>query len=143
MDLADEQIAAHAADLGRAASTTPMHGTLLAIRYLFTSIPVSSYEAVSTAEERRVAFHRALHIVESVWGVTAIVLAAAAPEGAVGGTIDTEEARALVFTAGDVEMDTVGEGEGSGGFIHKIILSATWRAMKEAGYVHPPDHERC
>lgn len=133
MDLAEAQIAAHAADLGRAATTSPMHGTLLALRHLFVSIPIASYESLSTTAERRATFVRALRIVEQVWNVTRIVLAASAPEGS--GATDTEEARALTFVDGDVDMEAVDEGEGSGGPMHKVILSATWRAMKEAGYV--------
>lgn len=136
MDLADEQILAHAADLSKAASSSPMHGTLLALRHLFLAIPTGAYDSISTVDERRAVFLRALGIVERVWEVTKVVLAASAPEGSTGAT-DTEEARALIFTDGDVEMDAVEEsdGAGSGGPKHKIILSATWRAMKEAGYV--------
>ena len=135
MDLADAQIAAHASDLGKAASTSPMHGTLLALRHHFTSIPVASFAALATTAERRETFLRALRIVEQVWSVTRIVLAASAPEGSVGGAIDTEEARALTFVGDDVELETAAEeGSGSGGPMHKVILSATWRAMKEAGY---------
>lgn len=129
MDLADIQLASHATDLGRAAFTTPMHGTLLALRHLLVSIPITSFDTLSTDVERRVIFHRALSIVERVWDVTAPVLAASAPEGAAE-TTDTEEARALRFEEGDVDIEA---GDGSGGPMHKIILSATWRAMKEAG----------
>ncbi|KAI5474356.1 DNA polymerase gamma subunit 1 [Pseudohyphozyma bogoriensis] len=135
MDLAESQLAAHASDLGRAASTTPMHGTLLALRHLFVSIPVTSFASLSTPEARRKVFLRALAIVEKVWEVTSPVLAASAPEG-VGVdavVVDTEEARALVIEGGtEAEGVEEEEAEGSGGPMHKIILSATWRAMKEA-----------
>ena len=137
MDLAESQLEAYNQDLVRAASSTPMHGTLLALRHLFASIPLPAFEALSTEIERRDLFARALAIVERVWDVTAPVLAASAPEGAAESTTiaDTEEARAIRFEeSGDVEPgDIAEEADGHGGPTHKIILSATWRAMKEAG----------
>ncbi|SGZ26074.1 BQ5605_C024g09829 [Microbotryum silenes-dioicae] len=142
MDLADAQLAAHEADLGRAASTSPMHGTLIALRHLFISIPLASLDRLSSVEERRALFHRALAILERVWSVTSPVLAASAPEGvtesqkaaAEAMVTDTEEARALRFEGDDVEMEGPEDlADGVGGPMHKVILSATWRAMKEAG----------
>ncbi|SCV70448.1 BQ2448_1842 [Microbotryum intermedium] len=142
MDLADAQLAAHEADLGRAAWTSPMHGTLIALRHLFISIPLASLDRLSSVEERRALFHRALAIVERVWSVTSPVLAASAPEGVTESqkaatdamVIDTEEARALRFEDVDVEMGGPEDlADGVGGPMHKVILSATWRAMKEAG----------
>lgn len=132
MDLADIQLTTYEADLARAASTTPMHGTLLALRHLFVSIPSSSISTLTSLETRRALFARALAIVERVWEGTRVVLATSAPEGATEVT-DTEEARALRFEGPqeDAEMDG-GDAEGNGGPMHKIILSATWRAMKEA-----------
>lgn len=138
LSLASHQLDLHSADLARAASTSPMHGTLLSLRHLFSSIPLASFATLSTPAERRALFVRALKIVERVWEVTAPVLAASAPEGKAE-TTDTEEARALRVESGAAAAPEDGEGmmvaDGSGGPMHKIILSATWRAMKEAGYV--------
>ena len=130
MDLADIQLLAHEVDLGRAASTTPMHGTLSALHHLFTSVPPSYLSTLGTPASRRAIFVRALGIVEKVWDVTKVVLAAASPEGPEG-AIDTEEARALTVEMGeaDVEIDA----DWTGGPMHKVVMSATWRAMKEAG----------
>ncbi|GAA6027127.1 hypothetical protein JCM8097_002413 [Rhodosporidiobolus ruineniae] len=152
LDLTEQQLSHYSANLAEAAHAAPMHGTLLALRHLFVSIPVSSYESLSTQEERRAIFHRALGVIRRVWEVTSPVLAAKAPEGteaeklqAEEGEADTEEARAIRFErkekkaaadaaqAGEEEQDDFEVAEGSGGPQHKIILSACWRAMKEAG----------
>lgn len=138
MDLADVQILAYANNLGRAASTTPMHGTLLALRHLLVSLPPLLLSALPPNEVRAM-FHRALGIAERVWDVTKVVLATSAPEGNSGAAIDTEEARALTFEGEngdeDTEMEEGGEedADGTGGPMHKIVLSGTWRAMKENG----------
>ena len=128
MDLLELQLEVYAVDLGRAAATTPIHGTLLTLRQLFSTLPASLSAA------HRPLFLRALAIVERVWEVTKVVLAAQAPEGPmVDGVTDTEEARALMVEAGTDADDVKPEVEGTGGPMHKILLSATWRAMKEAG----------
>ncbi|GAA5998529.1 tRNA methylation protein TRM732 [Rhodotorula paludigena] len=136
LDLVEQQLSHYAADLAQASAVAPMHGTLLALRHLFISIPSASYDALSTPEERRALFHRALDVVKRVWDVTAPVLAAKAPEGSgAEGEADNEEARAIGFERqGGAETDEgdVGD-EGTGGPQHKVILSACWRAMKEAG----------
>ncbi|GJN90356.1 hypothetical protein Rhopal_003367-T1 [Rhodotorula paludigena] len=136
LDLVEQQLSHYAADLAQASAVAPMHGTLLALRHLFISIPSASYDALSTPEERRALFHRALDVVKRVWDVTAPVLAAKAPEGSgAEGEADNEEARAIGFERqGGAEADEgdVGD-EGTGGPQHKVILSACWRAMKEAG----------
>ncbi|KAM0786330.1 hypothetical protein ACM66B_001803 [Microbotryomycetes sp. NB124-2] len=138
MDLLETQIATYRQDLAHAASTTPMHGTILALRHLFVSIPLPAFDRLSTADERRALFVRALRLVESVWDVTSPVLAASAPEGTAeleAQAADTEEARAVLIaeTDGDGADDIVEGTAGHGGPMHKIILSATWRAIKEAG----------
>jgi hypothetical protein len=132
MDLAEYQLDLHSTDLARAAATQPMHGTLLTLRHFFVSLPLQG--TTTTNAERRVIFLRALEIVERVWEVSSVVLAATAPEGETG-TAGNEEERAQ-----GVDLDGE-DGEGSGGPIHKLILSATWRAMKEARYVRI--HSRC
>ncbi|GAA5977823.1 hypothetical protein JCM11641_006083 [Rhodosporidiobolus odoratus] len=147
LDLTEQQLSHYSANLAEAASAAPMHGTLLALRHLFISIPVSSYDALSTPEERRALFHRALGVIRQVWEVTSPVLAAKAPEGQGEGEeegaeeADTEEARAIRFEKdkGEEAAEPAGEedgevlADGTGGPQHKIILSACWRAMKEAG----------
>ncbi|GAA5841760.1 hypothetical protein JCM9279_003095 [Rhodotorula babjevae] len=158
LDLIEQQLSHYHADLAQAAATAPMHGTLLALRHLFVSIPPHALdgELLSTPDERRALFHRARDVVQRVWDVTSPVLAARAPEGGAAdasgdeGEADNEEARALRFErekkqaaaaaagpgAGAADADEEEDVEiaaGSGGAQHKIILSACWRAMKEAG----------
>ncbi|GEM08658.1 proteophosphoglycan ppg4 [Rhodotorula toruloides] len=136
LDLADQQLSQYSVNLATAASRTPMHGTILALRHLFVSVPAASYSTLSPADDRRQIFHRTLGVIKRVWDVTSPVLAAKAPEGAGADDADTEEARAIRFErqalAGNGE-DKSEAAEGTGGTQHKIILSACWRAMKEAG----------
>ncbi|GAA5867264.1 hypothetical protein JCM8547_003140 [Rhodosporidiobolus lusitaniae] len=140
LDLTTQQLSHYSSNLAEAAGAAPMHGTLLALRHLFISIPVSSNDTLSTPDERRALFHRALGVIRQVWEVTSPVLAARAPEGTEGeeaeeGEADTEEARAIRFERKKKQEDDEEReeilAEGSGGPQHKIILSACWRAMKE------------
>ncbi|GAA6058973.1 hypothetical protein JCM10212_001683 [Sporobolomyces blumeae] len=140
LDLAGQDLALYEANLGHAASTIPMHGTILALRHLFISIPSASYHMLSSPEDRRALFHRALDVVKRVWDVTAPVLAAKGlEEAAKEGEADTEEARAIKVQAlaekGPDPADDDGEyaeAEGMRGPQYKIILNACWRAVKEA-----------
>ncbi|BGP09501.1 hypothetical protein JCM10049v2_005374 [Rhodotorula toruloides] len=136
LDLVEQQLSQYSVNLASAASRTPMHGTILALRHLFISIPAASYAKISSADSRRQIFHRTLGVIKRVWDVASPVLAAKAPEGNGGDDVDTEEARAIRFErqamAGNGE-DESEAAEGTGGTQHKIILSACWRAMKEAG----------
>ncbi|GAA6057628.1 hypothetical protein JCM3770_005003 [Rhodotorula araucariae] len=136
LDLIEQQLSHYRADLAQAAAVAPMHGTLLALRHLFISIPLRAYDALSSLDDRRALFHRAFAVVQRVWDVTAPVLAAKAPEGGAAEEADNEEARAIRFereVAAQEEGDDEDVAEGTGGPQHKIILSACWRAMKEAG----------
>lgn len=136
MDLAETQLDVYASDLAKAATTQPIHGVLLSLRHLFSSLPLNSPLLSNT--ERRIGFLRALRIVERVWDVSAVVLAATAPEGSTGATVDLEEARVLKYVGveeGEGEGDDANDSGSNGGPMDKQILSATWRAMKEAGYV--------
>ncbi|GAA5888047.1 hypothetical protein JCM5296_005415 [Sporobolomyces johnsonii] len=145
LDLAEHELSQYSTDLARAASTIPMHGTLLALRHLFISIPPSAFDTLSNPEDRRALFHRALAVVKRVWDVTSPVLAA--KELSDGEEADTEEARAIRVERSaaaaegaaeggaedDADLDAGEAAEGIGGPQHKIILNACWRAMKEAG----------
>ncbi|KAM0754870.1 hypothetical protein T439DRAFT_321926 [Meredithblackwellia eburnea MCA 4105] len=134
MDLLEEQLDAYAADLGRAASTSPIHGTILTLRHLFQAL--SPHMTVLLQP----FFARALAIAERVWDVTKVVLAAQAPEGPMmDGITDHEESRALVIDDGIGSEEDEDEGgeeaflyEGTRGPRHKVLLSASWRAMKES-----------
>ncbi|GAA6017403.1 hypothetical protein JCM11491_006645 [Sporobolomyces phaffii] len=142
LDLADYELSVYSSNLAQAASTIPMHGTLLALRHLLISIPSSSYITISTPEERRALFRRALDTVKRVWDVTAPILAAKGlEEAAKEDEADTEEARAIriertlenLSLADDaVDEADLPEAEGMGGPQYRVILSACWRSVKEA-----------
>ncbi|GAA5873994.1 hypothetical protein JCM16303_002654 [Sporobolomyces ruberrimus] len=142
LDLAEHELSIYSSNLAQAASTIPMHGTILALRHLFISIPTSSYNVLSSPEERRALFRRALDTVQRVWEVTAPILAAKGlEEAAKEDEADTEEARAIRIERSlaavpmtddtDGDMDAT-EAEGMGGPQYRVILSACWRSIKEA-----------
>lgn len=142
LDLAEHELSIYSDNLAYAASSIPMHGTLLALRHLFISIPPASYETLSTAVERRTLFRRALDTVKRVWDVTSPILAAKGlEEAAKEDEADTEEARAIRIERTLASMEAAdgedGEGdsaeaEGTGGPQYRVILSACWRSVKEA-----------
>jgi hypothetical protein len=142
LDLAEHELSVYSSNLAQAASTIPMHGTLLALRHLFISIPASSYDMLSTPEERRALFRRAFDTVKRVWDVTAPILAAKGlEEAAKEEEADTEEARAIriqrslanVSLNDDlVDESDLPEAEGMGGPQYRVILNACWRSIKEA-----------
>ncbi|GAA5960789.1 hypothetical protein JCM3765_000817 [Sporobolomyces pararoseus] len=142
LDLAEYELSIYSSNLAQAASTIPMHGTLLALRHLFISIPCSSYANLATEQDRRALFRRALDAVQRVWDVTAPILAAKGLEDAAKeDEADTEEARAIRIEQSLAKMaltDDVGdetslpEAEGMGGPQYRVILSACWRSIKEA-----------
>ncbi|GAA6013372.1 hypothetical protein JCM8202_003123 [Rhodotorula sphaerocarpa] len=133
LDLAEAQLQEYADNLGSAAASSPMHGTLLALRHLLISIPKNLWDALSGPEVRRTLFHRVLAVIRRVWEVTSPILAASGP----GDEADNDEARALRFERVVTEEQdpgaTDGSTGGSAGPQYKIILNACWRAMKEAG----------
>ncbi|GAA5933380.1 tRNA methylation protein TRM732 [Sporobolomyces koalae] len=139
LDLADHELSVYSSNLAQAASTIPMHGTILALRHLFVSIPASSYETLSTPQERKQLFRRALDTVKRIWDVTSPILAAKGlEEAAKEDEADTEEARAiriersLAETEGGEDEVLGSEAEGMGGPQYRVILSACWRSVKEA-----------
>ncbi|GAA5994531.1 hypothetical protein JCM5350_006387 [Sporobolomyces pararoseus] len=142
LDLAEHELSVYSSNLAQAASTIPMHGTLLALRHLFISIPCSSYANLASEQDRRALFRRALDAVQQVWDVTAPILAAKGlEEAAKEEEADTEEARAIrieqslakMALADDLEDEiNLPEAEGMGGPQYRVILSACWRSIKEA-----------
>lgn len=126
MDLADSQLDFHEKDFARAASNSPLHGTIITLRQLFTVLP----NTVNTEKQShyKMISIRALELVKRVWKVTSSVLAGD-PTGKLG--IDTEEARAQIQSA-DIEGNGDDEVSNLGGPRHKIILSASWRSFKQA-----------
>lgn len=69
---------------------------------------------------------------DSVYEVTSPVMTNNAPEGSE--VVDHEEARALDLKDLD-DTDEIGHNDGGGSATHKAVMSACWRAMKQAGCV--------
>jgi hypothetical protein len=87
--------------------------------------------SVSTSQSwRSHVYSRLIKLVDDTWDMTTVILCNAAPEGN-DFAADHEEARALLATGaadGTEEADEAGPR-------HKVVLSASWRAMKAAGYM--------
>lgn len=131
--LANTQVDAYMVNVARASATHPMHGTLLTLQHLFQRLPLSTLDDNEDMERLRLLFSQVLALVERVWIATSIVLAADTSDQA---GVDTEEARAIAVNCGNFDiLNTVEDAEGTGGPAGRTILSSSWRAMKQAGYV--------
>lgn len=120
---AETEVEQAAGDLGLAASTCPMHGAMQCL----TSSMKSGLSLTQKLQDRL------LRLVDSVYRVTSPVMTNSAPEGSTAAAADHEEARALgLGLEGDDDAEDLDPGS-SGSVKHKVIMSACWRAMRQAG----------
>lgn len=104
----------------------PLHGTLITLQRLVSSLDV---EQAPESEVQRIV-QDILVVVDRTWEVTRGILCSSAPEGSTSGEVDHEIARALE-EVGD-EDDGVDGGEFSSTPRYQILLTFSWRGMKEA-----------
>ncbi|UZJ53735.1 hypothetical protein CBS101457_003055 [Exobasidium rhododendri] len=110
------------------AESFPLHGTLVTLQRLFTSIDL---ERVPAAELRRVK-EQAIDLIDRVWEVTRGILCNSAPEGSTSQVSDHETARALEESSLE-EGDDEGASEALGSTPrYQLLLTYSWRGMKEA-----------
>ncbi|SPO38010.1 uncharacterized protein PSFLO_03487 [Pseudozyma flocculosa] len=137
-----------------AATSYPLHGTLVTLQELFASVRLASLPEADRQEFGR-AIEEAEAMVDRTWNVTKAVLCNSAPEGSVGdggsaaaaiaaeenaddGTAGLhqpthESARAMRIADADGKADGLEQQEESiAGPKHQVILSYSWRGMKEA-----------
>ncbi|KAN0064660.1 Phosphatidylinositol N-acetylglucosaminyltransferase GPI3 subunit [Thecaphora frezii] len=130
-----------------AATTYPVHGTLVTLQELFASVQLGKLSPEDTLSFGR-AIESAKRLVDRTWDVTKAVLCNSAPEGSVGsataeekandGTVGLhqpthESARAMRVADQDGKAEGMEQQEESiAGPKHQIILSYSWRGMKEA-----------
>ncbi|KAG0305784.1 hypothetical protein BGZ98_003575 [Dissophora globulifera] len=111
-----------------AAHNHPLHGTLIALRYLFSSIDYASPLVTNHRPLWQAVHTDMMDLVESVCGIVMGVLSNPSPEGNIPATFTEieESIDAVIISSGGDEF------EQSGGPNHQVILSYCWRAIKES-----------
>ncbi|PWY99852.1 hypothetical protein BCV70DRAFT_200757 [Testicularia cyperi] len=137
---------AEAGNLLEAANNNPLHGTLITLQELFGTIDLHRM-----GREDRLSYKAAVEdaekLIDRTWEVTRSVLCNSAPEGSAGGdaeesatdgttgldqpTHETARAMRLADDEGKAELMQPQE-ESNAGPKHQVILSYSWRGMKEA-----------
>ncbi|SJX62299.1 uncharacterized protein SRS1_13146 [Sporisorium reilianum f. sp. reilianum] len=148
-DFLDHQIrVAEQAKILEAATSHPLHGTLVTLQELFASVSIHSL-APSDRPTYRDAVHKAQILIDRVWQATKAVLCNSAPEGsteAEGTESDAQDANvgldqpashetALAMQVADDDSKAAfmqPQEESNAGPKHQVILSYSWRGMKEA-----------
>ncbi|KAI8598191.1 putative death-receptor fusion protein-domain-containing protein [Dissophora ornata] len=111
-----------------AAHHHPLHGSLIGLRYLFSSIDYAS-PLVTNHRPLWQAVHKdMMDLVENICGIVMGVLSNPSPEGNIPATFTEmeESIDAVISSSGGDEF------EQSGGPNHQVILSYCWRAIKES-----------
>ncbi|KAG0183361.1 hypothetical protein DFQ28_008852 [Apophysomyces sp. BC1034] len=128
LDLLEKQVEVAKNNLLYAAQHQPIHGTLLALQYVFRELDYSSPRVLAQVAEWRQTHMRALALIHTVCATVMDVLSNPSPEGNVPSSFrEMEEAiDDLIGDSHDVE-----ETEDFGPK-HQVILSCCWRAVKEA-----------
>jgi hypothetical protein len=106
----------------------PMHGTLLALQYIFKELDYNSLEVKNNLEEWRDTHSHAINLINEVCRIVLEVLSNPSPEGNVPASFQEMEEMIdeLVLNLSE-DLDSE---EGSPK--HQVILSCCWRAVKEA-----------
>ncbi|EST08420.1 PIGA, GPI anchor biosynthesis [Kalmanozyma brasiliensis GHG001] len=131
-----------------AANSHPLHGTLVTLQELFASISIHSLAPADRSSFRE-AVLRAQELIDRVWQVTKAVLCNSAPEGSteaettdgtanganVGLDQPASHETALAMQVADDDGKAAlmqPQEESMAGPKHQVILSYSWRGMKEA-----------
>ncbi|KAI9318499.1 putative death-receptor fusion protein-domain-containing protein [Dichotomocladium elegans] len=127
LDHLAKQVEAAKSNLLIAAQQHPMHGTLLALQYVFRELDYNNSAVAANLSEWKKVHQRALKMVHAVCDSVMDVLSNPSPEGNVPASFrEMEEAIDDLIDDGD-DAD-----EESTGPKHQVILSCCWRAVKEA-----------
>ncbi|ORZ21579.1 putative death-receptor fusion protein-domain-containing protein [Absidia repens] len=127
LDMLEQQIGIAKSNLLLAAQNHPMHGTLLALQYVFRELDYRSAYVTSDQDKWKHIHARALSLIQAVCDSVMDVLTNQSPEGNVPATFkEMEEAIDDLVGEESDNMDLVS------GPKHQIILSCCWRAVKEA-----------
>jgi hypothetical protein len=124
LDLLEKQVNVAKSNILLAAQQHPMHGTLLALQYVFQELDYNSANVKNNFVAWRKTHARAIQLIHVTCDTVMPVLSDQAPEGNV--PTDFRE-------DGEEDEEEVYEEEAAeGGPKHQVILSCCWRAVKEA-----------
>ncbi|GBC02144.1 hypothetical protein RclHR1_04480008 [Rhizophagus clarus] len=126
--LLKKQINIASENLLLASQKFPMHGTLLALQYIFKELDYNSLEIKDNLEEWRDTHSHAMVLINEVCQIVLEVLSNPSPEGNVPVSFQEMEEMIdeLVLNLSE-DLDSEEEGPK-----HQVILSCCWRAVKEA-----------
>ncbi|KAI3487191.1 hypothetical protein L1887_48901 [Cichorium endivia] len=151
-DFLDYQLkVAESGEILVAATSHPLHGTLVALQELFSSVALHSL-IDSEQEALREAVLMAQELIDRVWCITKAVLCNSAPEGSTQAESDPDQPlssdpnvgldqpasheTALAMQAASDDDAKLAfmqpQEESNAGPKHQVILSYSWRGMKEA-----------
>ncbi|KAL9548457.1 hypothetical protein MBANPS3_005670 [Mucor bainieri] len=127
LDLLEKQVDVAKSNLLLASQQHPMHGTLLALQYVFQEIDYKSAAVKSNFAQWTKTHARAMELIHRTCHTVMPVLSDASPEGNVptGYRDDDEDDEEEEEQGGDGDDDDSGPK-------HQVILSCCWRAVKEA-----------
>jgi len=131
MSLLKKQINIASEDLLLASQKFPMHGTLLALQYIFKELDYSSLGMKDNLKEWRNTHNHVINLIDEVCQIVLGVLSNPSPEGNVPASFQEmeESIDELVLNSNeDLESE-------EGGPKHQVILSCCWRVVKEARFV--------
>lgn len=121
LDLLEKQVNVAKSNILFAAQQHPMHGTLLALQYVFSELDYKSAHVKNNFAAWRRTHARAIELIRVTCDTAMPVLSDQAPEGNVPYQEEEEEEEEM-----DVDDDDLS------GPKHQVILSCCWRAVKEA-----------
>lgn len=123
LDLLEKQVLVAKSNILLAAQQHPMHGTLLALQYVFQELNYNSADVKNHFAAWRKTHARAIALIHMTCDTVMPVLSDPSPEGQVPTDFHQDE---------DVEEEEEEIDEASSGPKHQVILSCCWRAVKEA-----------
>ncbi|KAI7864734.1 putative death-receptor fusion protein-domain-containing protein [Spinellus fusiger] len=126
LDMLENQVKIAKTDLLQASQHRPMHGTLLALQYVFRELNYNNASVLAYVNEWREVHTRALSLIHKVCGTVTEVLSNPSPEGNVPASF-----REIEEHIDDMMDDTEESADGLGPK-GQVILSCCWRAVKEA-----------
>ncbi|CAG8671635.1 18895_t:CDS:10 [Gigaspora margarita] len=128
MVLLEKQINIASQNLLLASQKYPMHGTLLALQYIFKKLDYNSTTIKSNLTEWQFVHDKIISLINQVCQIVLEVLSNPSPEGNVPASFQEmeETIEELVFSSDD------GDVESEEGPKHQVILSCCWRTVKEA-----------
>lgn len=126
LDLLEKQVNVAKSNILVAAQQHPMHGTLLALQYVFQELDYISVNVKNNFAAWRKTHARAIQLIHVTCDTVMPVLSDQAPEG----NVPTDYREDVEEDDEDEELEE--DVDNLSGPKHQVILSCCWRAVKEA-----------